>query len=511
MRSELQISFVRCAAVRRNGLGLAMSLWLLALTTVAAAFAQTSQPAARLAWRRDIAEGVEWAELRDAGDAPVLLVCARDTSLFLLDARTGRLLLWEPIRVHGGVKAATELPLSVVAADQTRPPSATSRPGAAPPAAPSREHMIYCYGRYSVHAIAVARRGPNGRLFAALKWQVGDAPSQPKLRQADPEFLTRIVAAHAVPGGVLVARNDGRLALLDQRDGAALWSVERGPMSLARWQVDGRTAALIWKAGGEVLAEFFDPTGATKPTRIEHKPIGDAWPEWAALDNGTLFAAWPNRFVVRGVNGVERAFELKIDSPAKAATFALFHRRGPAAGSQPAAAAPQPWLLYTDIAGGIHVVDTATGKPVWDIEPANGSKRAWSALRVFGERVLLLREDAWLVVDSAKGKLLGQRRLDPEREGDLIERNRFLAATLHDGFVLALRSDFPTRAARWNPSSAAGLARSVERSALALGEVAGSIPVAAVRLPSIEWLDSFWVRDRLVLTEREGVRSYIIP
>ena len=47
--------------------------------------------------------------------------------------------------------------------------------------------------------------------------------------------------------------------------------------------------------------------------------------------------------------------------------------------------------------------------------------------------------------------------------------------------------------------------------ALASGEPAKAIPVAAVRLPPIEWLDSFWVRDRLVLTEREGVRSFIIP
>lgn len=511
MRSELQISFVRCADVRQNGLWLSMSLWLLALTTVEAAIAQTSQPAARLAWRRDIAEGVEWAELRHAGNAPVLLVCARNTSLFLLNARTGRLLLWELIRVPGGVKAATELPVAIVAPDQSGERAATSRPGADAPTAPSREHMIYCYSRYSVHAIAVARRGPNGRLQAALKWQVGDAPSQPKLRQADPEFLTRIIAAQAAPNGVLVARSDGRVALLNERDGAPVWTVERGPMSLARWHVDGRTAALIWKAGGEVRAEFFDASGATKPTRSEHKPIGDAWPEWAVLYDGTLFVAWSDRFIARAANGFERAFELKIDSPAKVATFALLHPPGSVAGSQPAAAIPQPGLLYTDISGGVHRVDTATGETVWDMEPANGSKLPWSALRVFGESVLLLREDGWLIVDAAKGKLLGQRYLDPQRDDDLIEQNRFLAVTLHDGFVVVLRSEDRKWTAPWGELLPVGSTRLVEKTALASGEPAKAIPVAAVRLPPIEWLDSFWVRDRLVLTEREGVRSFIIP
>ncbi|MFO0837309.1 MAG: hypothetical protein U1D55_02190 [Phycisphaerae bacterium] len=208
--------------------------------------------------------GVEWIEGVTVGRMPLLVVCDRrgGVSVFsLLDE-------WKILR-----------------------PALALRPGTRMASHASDADRVYLFDDYEVRALQVVRPGKIS-MRAELRWQIGQWPADLAESQQDPEFLPRIVAAQTVDCGVLLARSDGKIALLSERDGATLWTADVGRFSDCEWRACGDQAALFFRAGAAYHAVRFDidPRGVI----LQRVELGKTQPLHMALSEFGVVAVWPD-------------------------------------------------------------------------------------------------------------------------------------------------------------------------------------------------------------------------
>ena len=256
-----------------------------------AAFSKSKPTDLKPDWDLTIDRGVEWCAPVDGDPATALLICTKDSRLDLVDVETGRSRLASPVHVQLGTRFAGE-----------------------------SERVPFCYGPTFVYAIRATPGAGDNRENAGVLWRVAAAPDGQT--EGDPEFMTRLVAAHATPRGVIIVRSDGRVAELAREDGAVLWRRELGDVANGTLHANGETVALLWKQGAAANAAFFDLSQKEPaPDLVEF----DTPPIWSELTDVGLIAVWKNRVAVAAPNRPVEWLEMPASSePASAASIAVY-------------------------------------------------------------------------------------------------------------------------------------------------------------------------------------------
>jgi hypothetical protein len=220
--------------------------------------------AAQPAWTLPLAGGIEWSAVVGRDEKAALLLATPAGELHLVDLQTGKSRLTTPIRGGRGVRLA---------------------------AGSDRDNVAYCFDRHAAYAIQLAAP-------AGLKWQYGQAVGANEELRDDPEKITGWTHAAVTPAGLLLVSSEGRVVLLAQTDGHAIWELELGPMPVARLHVRDKRAVVLWKTEGAVRAVFLAlDQEAPKPA---YRNLGSTWPIWSDLVPAGLLtlsagevALWP--------------------------------------------------------------------------------------------------------------------------------------------------------------------------------------------------------------------------
>jgi hypothetical protein len=444
-------------------------------------------------WTRTIEAGVEWCAPVGGEPATALLVCTKAARLDMIDLASGRSRLSEPLKVQPGTQFA----------------------GAA-------GNVAYAYGPTKIYSFLVAKCEQPSDKKPGVVWQVTVAPRAET--EGDPEFLTRIIAAKPTPAGVLIVRNDGRVAELRRDDGSPRWRHELPEVRTCKLHVRGHAAALLWKHGAAVNVCFIDLDGEAPRPRIV--TVEDTLPIWTELIDAGLVAVWPMRFRLITPEGVKRWGMLPPEVTATATTVAVYV---PQAGTTRPAEVPA--LLLT-VAGdtGLCSFDFATGK--WELPWRDPmlhvfSVRGIPSLWVAGD-VLFCTNRGWAgVYDAATRERLAGFGGGPS----------VLSAATWDGFAYALFSD------RRSPRDVEGLVgragiededrrkKLIER--LSRPDQPRSLSLVRQIMSGKPWprpdepvnpaarkyvvgtaglvRETFWLAGTLVIVEDQRIRAYTLP
>ncbi len=436
-------------------------------------------------WR---AEGdVEWAEPMGVGGLQPLLVADRDSNLYLLDARRGVSRLESPIAAGPGVRPVNSDAPAVVAASQ-----------------PGEPRNVYCYDRYCVYAICA---WPEARLlWQAGQWRPGVRPdgAASQAFQGDPEELRRIVGAYASAEGVLVARDDGRVALLGQKDGAVVWELKLPRSGNMRLHARGGVAAVLWEEQGRLRGTLVEVrTGARRELAL---PAEAAWPTYSAMSASGLVLVHPDRVSLWSADGQGRTVSSSPTAPVLASAVAL-DRGSSGAGDDRA----EEWLVFGSGDGELRRLDLKTGQIGWaaaDVEPDQAS---WSWVRARGDWVLAATAETLHLRDARSGRLAERIRMaeggvHTEAPPDGVARAgasrfgaRLLDAAVTGTMVWTLWEIDPLEHRLWLQGSAiagaAGSAPAPRRYDLGTAEV---------------FLGAAWSEDQVIVTTRDGLRAFVL-
>jgi hypothetical protein len=326
------------------------------------------QPHRPATWVWEPDTSLEWAEPLATAGGPAVLAATSDGQLHLVDAKTGHSPLSSPVQAGPGVR---------------RVPNPLNPPADAEPisATPATDPLAYCFDRFAVYAIELS---PQPR----LRWRVGSWPAglvegrgpvaSPENRfQGDPEQLRRIVATHAVTGGVLVLQDDGRLALLDARDGLPRWQCQLQRIAAAIIVARGHQAVVVYKSGPRFSAVRVDTLRADlRP--VEWPPTA-GFPTWsAAWAGGAILLAPPNSLLLADLHRQDSGqtqFRLR---PLLPTTFGVILSRTAtlADGADPLlvlAASPQPHPAPDSRQVRLYAVDPTRGQIRWAVDPCSGA------------------------------------------------------------------------------------------------------------------------------------------
>jgi hypothetical protein len=416
-----------------------------ALIGVCLAACQAADAAPAWTWR--CPAGIEWVESVGGASRPALLVHSRDARLHVLDAALGAGLLKKPLQTERGLRYANRGQSGGVA---------------------------YCFDRYTVYALQLAVQ------IAAppkLRWRVGDPPERRDV--GDPEFLSRIVAAHAVDDGVIIVRLDGRTALLDRRDGRVRWETRLAPLADARIHQSGDAAAILWKTGPSVHAALLDlRRRAPQPA---FRQLTDAWPMWSGLIGGKLLAVRPKQVSIFGPGPDERSFRPQDERMILAAALDVL---------APAAEANPPLLVFGDSRGGLHALDLASAREAWSILGQGPEHGTWTALRVTDGRFLATGPAVLLAGDARLGRVATSHTFPAG--------TRVISAVLRGDAACALIS----KTALDRTRQLALVRIPLERGKPIRTRLVGRDPVSVT--------GAIWLERRIILVTRDGVAAYAL-
>ena len=433
--------------------------WLTLLFSASVAIAQCEPTELKPDWVRSFERGVEWCA--PVGGEPVvtLLVCTKDARVDLIDLKTGRSRLAEPIRVQPGMRFA----------------GATG-------------NVAYCYSVSQVYAFQVERNYQAKVAKAGLLWRVAAAP---KAQTAgDPEFLTRIVAAKATPMGVLVVRSDGRVAELLQKNGNVRWRYKLPKSANCMLRVRDALVGLLWKDGEAFKVAFHDLRH--DPPRPLVTSVNATLPIWVELIDDGLVAVWPGRFAVIPIEGEPRFYDMDKRIRATAATVAVY---------SPALAAKVPATLFVLGENGVLYVYAPDGTA--RAEARGSSRKVLSgAIRVVGNLVFAAGTRWFCVYDADRGNVIAEQ-----------SRPAFLVDVVtHRGFAYGLFLEDGLSAQPDNP-------RTLSLVRQALIELPSPCRKAAAAPVACDYIlgkagpirDTFWLGGTLVVVEDKRVRVYTLP
>ena len=459
------------------GVLLLIKLLLLASPAVAQSLATVLNPD----WDRTFARGIEWCAPVGGEPATALFVCTKDAQLDLFDLKTGETGFAEPISTQPGTRFAGE-----------------------------SAGVAYCYGPSRVYAVLLPRRDRKRaattessdqpkRQQLGLLWQVAAAPQSQT--EGDPEFLTRLVAAKATPGGVLIVRSDGRVAELRRKDGSARWQHKLPKIASCTLHVRNAGAALLWKHGGEFKVAFYDlRSDSARPTMTT---VNEAMPIWTALADEGLVAVWRKRFALIHMDGAACFHEMHPKNSATAATVAVYvPSRASAAG--PSASSTAGSLLLVGNKR-LTAYDVSRGQRSWPDEDV-------VMLQVTVEPCLSLWVSGDLVFQTGAGWFAVCRADTGEGFYSRLRPSSPIGVGYQDGFAYGLLKGNEVYAA----GNAVGSLRLVRK---AIGGILQRSPKQPVEDEPREYLlgkaglvrDTFWLRGTLIVVEENRIRAYTLP
>jgi hypothetical protein len=324
------------------------------------------------------------------------------------------------------------------------------------------------------------------------------------------------VAARATPIGLLVARSDGRVALLDREDGRVLREWRFPHLPDCRLHAHEGTAALVFKppsrdsrhsaslAPDGPKVAFFDVD------RTRHKPtirtLGETWPIWTDLIPGPrLVAVWPDRVIVTAPEEPVLSFLPQNGATFRASAIAVYVPCGSAsAGSATWPVGEPPPLLIAARDARPHAYDLLTGEEAWAATTAWPSKTHVTALRVHGDLLITMTTDSFDVRDAASGELVAGTAV--------VTPVRLVSATVQGDFAYGLVRDYPA-----DPGVGRGpclLLTSVPIACPAnrLSTRPSEPGPFGYRLETFAPLrQAVWAGRQLVLVEPNGLRAYTLP
>ena len=323
-------------------------------------------------WTLDAPAGIEWVLPLDQPPNRIV-VCGRDGVLSIVQAETGH---------SARIEAFARPPR----------PAASSRPV---------ERIFYCYDSFTVAAIDVEQ--------AALRWHVGAWPDTARQANQDPESMTRLLAAHAVPGGVLLASDDGSIGVLDRQSGIPRWRMKWASIAECRIHVRAATAAIVFKAGNQARVAFLDLSD--EPPVVRRVSVGDVMPFFSAFTSAGLVLAWSDRLALLTTDGDVESIVKGTSARISNAALQVF------AGPDGEAA-----LLMADTRGNLSVFDLSTRKRRWiarrgELAPTDHrsagirpTDTVWAALSANADHVAAVGRNLSVILDAATGKL--RRRVE---------------------------------------------------------------------------------------------------
>ena len=418
------------SAQRRATAGHALIVALLALCAYADAKPASAALEAVWSWQPDA--GIEWIELVGGDESPAVLVATRDARLHVLNAESGESRLTTPVEAHPGVRPADNI---------------------------RAQPCAYCYDRFAVYALDL-------RPAPALTWRAGAwsegldlSPTgnadASRVFQGDPEELRRIVAAVAAPSGVLVARDDGWLGLMQYADGHMRWERHFPPLATQRLHVCGERAALVYRGNSRVAATLLDvQTGRRRDIPL---PADMTWPIWSDLTASGLVLVQPTRVGLWNADGLVSAHETDAGGHILAASVAVH----------------SGVLIFGTTDGTLRALDLATATPRWAVNDATG----------------------WTFVDI---------------RGDVVVTDKTLRK-VQDGQPLA-SFDADTRIVSASQCSTKIWVLCISRSGLtarriADGGVAQTVPLG----PAQGFRRALWTQNRVVVAMQSALRAYPLP
>ena len=444
-------------------------------------------------WDVAIEPGVEWCAPVGGESAPALLVCTKDARVDVIDVASGTSRLRETLAVQRGTQFGGSL-------------------GA----------VAYAYGASKVYAFRVQAGDEAATATPGLLWSADAAPSA--TTEGDPEFMKRLTAAQATPGGVLIVRSDGAVAELRRDDGEVRWRSRVAASGSCDLLASGQTAVVLLKHGRRVDVVFFDLQAETPRAAVV--AIDGTPPIWSCLIEGRLLAVWPSCFRMVAVGGVEHLGRFPRTIVPTASTIAVYVSPPAPVGQQ-----HRPALLLAQNADGYAcALDLNTWQ--WDLREADPGLiidryEFAPRLRVDGDRII--RSDLrWVVVEDVVTRASLAR---------LRGQGSVLGATMQNEFAYALFSnhrspeDVRTLLSKADRGDEADrehmlaiLTRSGEPQALVLAR-----QILADRLPQrpdpcalrgqTEFelgtagpvRDTFWLGGKLLLVEDARIRAYTLP
>lgn len=343
-----------------------------------------SNPAAEAlnpVWTLDAPAGVEWVLPLDRPPNRIV-VCGRDGVLSIVQAKTGR-----SARIEAFVRPPRPAATGMSDAAASSQPAASSRPA---------DGIIYCYDSFTVAAIDVEQ--------ASLRWHVGVWPDSQRQANQDPESMTKLLAAHAAHGGVLVAGDDGSIGMLDRESGIPRWQMNWTSMAECRIHVRGATAAVVFKTGNQARVAFLDLSD--EPPVVCCVAIGDVMPFFSAFTSAGLVLAWSERLALLTTDGEIESIVKGTSARISNAALQVF--TGPDG---------EAALLLADTRGNLSVFDLSTRKRRWAArwrelaasDSGGGDSRpadtVWAALSANADHVVAVGRNLYVTLDTATGKL----------------------------------------------------------------------------------------------------------
>jgi len=443
---------------------------------------------------------IEWVSPVTLGDARVLLIADETGTLTVLQS-DGAPVPGSPLALRPGIQPVE---------------SAGDRAAG----------TLYCFDRGTVYAVELScPPAVPGNVTAALSWQTGERRPVPPQQRGDPEFVPRLVAAAATSLGVVVVRDDGRVALLDRRTGTPHeWCAFRAART-ARVHVAEPHVAIVAAEGGATRAAIFpSPIGseplsgsagvspailggagvspaivsagsgserADSPSpphgerRAGSEPrfltVGDAWPIWSALTPAGLLAAWPDRVIYVRTRSEPRCVATCPEN--------ALHTTGLAPVRLADGVAPARADLLLACCGEIRSIALGSGELRWSLTWPTAVGAGHVSLAAAGGRFVAYNSSAYLLGDAATGAILA--------EGQFAAGERLLNVSLADDSLCLMTATRDSRAA-------------LQRTPLPLSpRPPATQPAARLELPDPGAVrDVIWLGRLAVLVEPRRLRAF---
>jgi hypothetical protein len=326
------------------------------------------------------------ADVVEVAGAPILLLHeSRDDAVRvrLIETKSGRAIGDRAIELPAGAR--------YVGVTQ-RGDSATS----------PRDRLLFFRDRFEIVAVALAT--------GTIRWRIDIRPDEEELRSTDPEFFVTISDAVPTQRGLLVASEDGRVALLSDADGAPLWRLHLDHARRVSLHERDKRAAAVWADGKTLRVTEIDIT-SDEPV-ADTRSITDSEPIWSRLCDAGLVVVWSDRIRLLTDTGKWRRTDAAAFDHIRKSTVHL--RRDGA----------DDFLCFAD-SRGIHVVrsrDLRVGA-TFPFGTDKSRLAAPDALRIDGDTLILTESDRlWVVrLDATSGRPPHRFRVE---SADALSRTR---------------------------------------------------------------------------------------